>query len=237
MTTITLLEHQFQYNIIYQKNRKTIKIKIDSPTQIEITAPTGYPRKAIEEMLTHKSTWLIKQLDTLAIMAKNPVNKTLTEGAQLLFLGQPRKLTILNTALETAVALSDETIEVRIAANAPPLATVLFEWYVKNAGTTLAEKTKYWATQIGVQPQRLTIRDQKTRWGSCSTRGNINYNWRIIMAPEEIIDYLVVHELCHLEHPNHSLCFWQLVERFIPDCKARRHWLRENGSLFSGIFS
>ena len=75
----------------------------------------------------------------------------------------------------------------------------------------------------------ITIRDQKTRWGSCSGRGTLSFNWRLILAPPEILDYVVVHELCHLTHMNHSREFWDLVGSVIPDYKVRRKWLKENG--------
>jgi predicted metal-dependent hydrolase len=233
MKTITLLGQNLHYTVLYQKKRKTIKIKFVNPSLIEITAPLGYPLKSVEELLQAKTSWLLKQLDKLAAIANNPVNKELTDGAKILYLGETKTLKI-TLGQTNSVVLRANTIEAQLSTDAA-LSKVLLDWYVKNAETTLAEKTKHWAPIIGVQPRRLTIRDQKTRWGSCSTSGNINFNWRIIMAPETIIDYLVVHELCHLKHPNHSLAFWQLVSQFIPDYKARRHWLRENGSLFGGI--
>ena len=76
---------------------------------------------------------------------------------------------------------------------------------------------------------RITIRDQKSRWGSCSGKGNLNFNWRLILAPEEVLDYVVVHELAHRLEMNHSVRFWGHVERVLPDYKDRRLWLRKNG--------
>ncbi|HID0886867.1 TPA: M48 family metallopeptidase, partial [Clostridium botulinum] len=82
---------------------------------------------------------------------------------------------------------------------------------------------------LKVAPKNIVIKNQKTLWGSCSSKGNINYNYKIVMAPLKILDYIVVHELCHLVHMNHSKDFWQLVESIIPDFKERRNWLKENG--------
>lgn len=76
---------------------------------------------------------------------------------------------------------------------------------------------------------RITIRDQKTRWGSCSSKGTLSFNWRLMLAPPGILDYVVVHELCHLSHMNHSREFWQCVEAVLPDYKERRKWLKEHG--------
>jgi predicted metal-dependent hydrolase len=86
------------------------------------------------------------------------------------------------------------------------------------------------ARELGVKPARIQIRDQRSRWGSCSTRGTLSFNWRLVLAPLEVLDYVVVHELCHLRHPNHSGRFWRLVEQRRPDFRQHRDWLNEHGA-------
>ena len=85
------------------------------------------------------------------------------------------------------------------------------------------------APALGVEPERIQIRDQRTRWGSCSTRGTLSFNWRLVLAPFDVLDYVVVHELCHLREPNHSRRFWTLVEQRRPGWRAQRDWLHEHG--------
>jgi predicted metal-dependent hydrolase len=85
------------------------------------------------------------------------------------------------------------------------------------------------APAIGVEPARVQIRDQRSRWGSCSTRGTLSFNWRLVLAPFDVLDYVVVHELCHLREPNHSRRFWKLVEQRRPDWREQRDWLHEHG--------
>jgi predicted metal-dependent hydrolase len=85
------------------------------------------------------------------------------------------------------------------------------------------------APEIGVEPVRVQIGDQRSRWGSCSTRGTLSFNWRLVLAPFDVLDYVVVHELCHLREPNHSRRFWKLVEQRRPDWRAQRDWLHEHG--------
>lgn len=102
----------------------------------------------------------------------------------------------------------------------------------EQARTMLTEKTDYYKKILGVNYKRLRIGDQKTRWGSCSSNGTISYNWRLILMPEEIMDYVVVHELCHLLEMNHSNNFWHQVSGIIPDYKVKRKWLKENGNRY-----
>lgn len=106
----------------------------------------------------------------------------------------------------------------------------LVEWYEQHALERLIEKTKRYAGIMGVTPHLISVRDYKSRWGSCSSKGEISYNWRIIIAPHHIVDYVVVHELCHLKHPNHSPAYWKSVKREISDYEVCRRWLKEHGS-------
>lgn len=107
----------------------------------------------------------------------------------------------------------------------------------RNAGKRLAaeilqEKCRLFAKRMGVGYGRITIREQKTRWGSCSGAGNLNFNWKLVLMPEKIQDYVVVHELAHRIEMNHSPSFWAVVENMIPDYKERRDWLRKNGTFY-----
>lgn len=102
------------------------------------------------------------------------------------------------------------------------------------ARTMLEQRVAYFARQIGVTYGRITLRDQKTRWGSCSQAGNLNFNFRLILAPPEVLDYVVVHELCHRRQMNHSAQFWNEVAQVLPDYRAKKAWLAENGWRLMG---
>ena len=104
----------------------------------------------------------------------------------------------------------------------------------ERAKSVLAQRTAYFARQVGVTYGRITVRDQKTRWGSCSQTGNLNFNFRLILAPPEVLDYVVVHELCHRRQMNHSAQFWQEVAQVLPDYRKRKAWLTENGWRLMG---
>ncbi len=99
----------------------------------------------------------------------------------------------------------------------------------EDAVSYIPGRVSFYASKIGVNYGRITIRNQKSRWGSCSSEGNLNFNCLLMLTPPEVIDYVVVHELCHRLEMNHSRCFWAEVERILPDYKKRRKWLKDNG--------
>ena len=102
--------------------------------------------------------------------------------------------------------------------------------YRKAAREYFPKRVSHYARMLGVTYGKISIRDQKTRWGSCSSEGNLSFNWRLILAPPDVLDYVVIHELCHRKEMNHSKEFWALVESLMPEYKERRKWLRENGN-------
>lgn len=115
------------------------------------------------------------------------------------------------------------------ASEKPPLSEEDRKRYIALARDIFTRKTEYYARIMGVTYGRISIREQKTRWGSCSSAGNLNYNWRLIFAPEKVVDYIVVHELAHRLEMNHSKAFYNIVESVLPDYQSAQQWLRENG--------
>ena len=111
----------------------------------------------------------------------------------------------------------------------PPLSEFRRSYYMESARKIFKRKAAAYARKMGVTYGRITIREQKTRWGSCSSRGTLSFNYRLIYGPAGPLDYVVVHELCHLTHMNHSKDFWNMVERIMPDYRIYKQWLREHG--------
>lgn len=104
--------------------------------------------------------------------------------------------------------------------------------FAKKAMKSIPERVRHYAPIVGVDYGRITIRNQRTRWGSCSSKGNLNFNCLLVLFPEEVMDYVVVHELCHRKHMNHSAAFYAEVERVFPEYKQCRKWLKENGGAY-----
>ncbi len=105
----------------------------------------------------------------------------------------------------------------------------LLRWYKRKAQGKIRDKVERYAKVVGVKPEVIGIKSFKSRWGSCSPRGDLDFNWLVVLAPNRIVDYVVVHELCHLIHHDHSPKFWKEVERVMPDYKGCKEWLKVNG--------
>ena len=122
------------------------------------------------------------------------------------------------------------TAEAREYEEAKPLSSEEVKKLKKEARNHLASLTEYWAEKIGVSYGRISIRGQKTRWGSCSSKGNLNYNYLLMLCPDDVIEYVVIHELCHRVYMNHSKRFWEKIEEFCPNYRQARKWLKQNGN-------
>ncbi|MEI6666394.1 MAG: SprT family zinc-dependent metalloprotease, partial [Chloroflexota bacterium] len=117
----------------------------------------------------------------------------------------------------------------RVSGPAEAADEAIDRWYRREARTRLEEAVARHAEQLGIRYERVTIRDQRTRWGSCSTRGTLSFSWRLVLAPPEVLEYVVVHELLHVREANHSRAFWHLLDVHRPGWKAQAQWLRTHG--------
>ncbi|ACQ53386.1 M48 family metallopeptidase [Clostridium botulinum] len=226
MKDIFLMGERFQY-ILKTKKRKTISIKIGKEFIIEVTAPLGTNEYTIEQVLKKEEKWIIKKIKKL---------KEVENFNGYYYLGELYYLKIKEVkSLYFKLELDSNKFMVYINSGILKekreviIKDNLEKFYKEQAVKVLKERTDYYSSILKVVPKNIVIKNQKTLWGSCSSKGNINYNYKIVMAPLKILDYIVVHELCHLVHMNHSKDFWHLVESIIPDFKERRNWLKENG--------
>lgn len=165
-------------------------------------------------------------------MEDNSFRLKLENGDILRFLGEKRLLTVLREGRKhgrVKMVMDRILLFVPYEADYEEKRKLLEKWYRKEAAVLLAEKAALYAGLLSVAYKEIHIKDQKSRWGSCSSLGNMNFNWRIIMAPESVCDYVVIHELCHLKHMDHSERFWKQVEGICPEYRQYRKWLREHG--------
>jgi hypothetical protein len=174
----------------------------------------------IEVIRSHRKTMCIEITSDLRVIVRAPINMPTYRI----------KSFVRDKAGWIDEKLMEMTVRQRNQEKKPLLSDAEIKELHDKAVVILAKKTEYYARIIGVDYGRITIRHQKTRWGSCSAKGNINYNCMLMLAPDEIQDYVVVHELCHRLEMNHSPRFWAEVEKVLPDYKQRRKWLKDNGN-------
>ena len=212
--------------ITYSK-RKTFALVVDVKGTLIVRAPVGATRRQVNEVVDAHRSWIEeKQAEALR---KQQSQRTLRfeEGETFLFLGQRYPLTFTEKEIKPALQLNGSFI---LAQAYAPRAEAVFEaWYKIQARMIIAERVDHWAGANGLSYTTLRITSARTRWGSCSSKGSLNFSWRLVLAPLEVIDYVVVHELAHLKQRNHSRAFWAEVETMMPDYRQHRRWLKENG--------
>jgi len=222
-----------EYTAIRKRGRKSVSIVIRPDRTVEVIVPHAMTERAIEHIVVDKQKWINKKLDELRNSDFKRVDHLYQEGERFLFRGSHLNLTITNG--RGSVVINNEDLKV----NVPPglqgedrksyIKQQLLEFYHTEALNCLREKTSKIAVTLGVTPVYVAVKDYKSRWGTCYSDGRIYYNWKLILTPENILEYVITHELCHLKVPNHSKYFWELVETVIPDWKMPRKWLRING--------
>jgi predicted metal-dependent hydrolase len=210
---------------IVRSKRKTLAILIKNDGTLIVRAPMRTSQAAIQAFVKQHIAWIEKkQAEIRTVIA--PARKQYTPGELFLFLGKPYPLAMVKDQRQTLVL--EESF--KLAESARDRAELAFErWYRTQARRILQERVDLFASQYAFQYRGIKITSAKTRWGSCSAQGSLNFSWRLILAPLEQVDYVVVHELVHTEHHNHSKRFWEKLGKIMPDFKQRTLWLRRNG--------
>ena len=211
--------------------KKTASIKVNEG-KVQIIVPMELTQDEIEETLYNKRQWIREKIrlhqDSMPAKPKEYVN-----GECFTYLGKNYKLKIIPDGLGE-VKLRAGYLELHMVEGLPLkkrnafMQNQIATWYKRNAQKRLKDKASRLASIHGLNPKSFSVKDFKSRWGSCSKDGDITLNWRIIMAPHHIVDYVVAHEICHLTEYNHSPVFWKQVERMIPDYKNCKEWLKHN---------
>lgn len=218
------------YSVRRSARAKNISIRVSPDRGLEVVMPGGVKSYNIESCLKSREDWIIARLDQIKQLQDKKAN-----SGRVLFLGREYGLVhVIRHQAAAAVKILDDKLYITVSDHSPEtLAEALERWYRAQAGIIFKERVRRINKEAGYTVNRIFIRGQRTRWGSCSRLGNLNFNWRLVMAPVEVIDYIVIHELSHLGEMNHSVNFWHLVEKLCPDYKKYRKWLRENGPLLT----
>jgi len=216
------------YKIVRRNRKKTVQLVVASDNSLTVYAPRFLAERRIDEIVRIKSGWIEKRFE----FNRGRKIKPLTDGQTISIAGRSFILKIcrgnsapVTTARKLLVFVPEKVADENVEKH---LLRSLETWGIEQAKSILPGRVEHYAKMINRRPGKITVKKIRSRWGSCSSVGNLNFNWRIVLAPVEIIDYVVVHELCHMIHLNHSRQYWETVESFLPDYKKRRLWLKEN---------
>ena len=209
---------------IIRSKRKTVALIIERDGNLTVRAPLNIDPTEIESLVAQKSGWIRERQEW--IRSNLPPPHRYQAGEHFFFLGLKYPLQIVEH--QKVPLVLDQAFKIDLKAY--PDARVIFkEWYKKHARKFIGERATALSARHNLKYNRLRITSARTRWGSCSTRKTLSFTWRLVMAPPEVIDYVVIHELAHLKHHRHTSEFWKLVEQLCPEYRARRGWLKENG--------
>jgi predicted metal-dependent hydrolase len=229
--TVCLGGQSIPYTIRISTRARILRLVVRQESGLEIVVPLGVRSRQIEEALHRKTSWILKSMRRLQAMPE------LENGRQLSCMGNMLQIQ-LNVSNRVApgrprVTLSGDTLLVTLQEtdwnNSDVLRRALEAWFRRRAHILIPDRLIAANQAFGFQYGRVTIKEQKSRWGSCSRAGNLNFNWRLLMAPLPVLDYVLIHELAHLQELNHAPAFWQLVASACPDYQVQRRWLREYG--------
>jgi len=212
---------------IIKSNRKTIAIKPTENGTIIVKAPKKATNKLIIDVIEQHKDRILEKLKELEKIKE--INfKQFVAGEEFLYIGKAYKLYIVEN-LETPLKFQDGFYLSKDYKN--QRREIFIDWYKKQAKIIIPNRVKYWAEKCGYSIKKVGITNANKQWGSCSAKGNLNFSWRLILAPLEVIDYVIVHKLSHLKELNHSKNFWNEFKKCMPEYKKHHDWLKNSFKL------
>ena len=225
--TLSTSKGRMDFVLKKSSRRRTISISVDKQARIAVAAPSYTADKEIFLFIQQKSDWILEKVQEAQKYMKDIRQKKFEHGHCFMFMGKKYPLKIEeHSRKRTTVNFDGSCWQVLLAGHINPqqrakhIKEKMLKWYREQAKEVLGGRIFHYSRIIGLGPQRIAVRSQKRIWGNCDTRTQtINLNWQIILTPLSVIDYIVVHELCHLKVPNHSQRFWREVKNILPQYK------------------
>lgn len=212
-------------NKIIRSNRRTLTLKIEKNGDVVVKAPLRMNDRHIHEFVKKHAKWIIKK--KAEVLNRKVEEKKYTTGEKFLFLGNEFELEIRDLK-DLAIKLENGKFLLAddVLTNAPKY----FElWYKRQAKAIFAKRLELYSIANKLSYNGFKVSGAESRWGSCSSKKRINLSWKLVLAPLEVVDYVIIHELAHTKEMNHGKKFWAIVESIQPDYKIHRKWLRDNG--------
>jgi predicted metal-dependent hydrolase len=225
-----------EYRLLPGSPRKTTDIVIERDGRVTVRPPVHYTPEQVDAVVASKRLWIYRNLAEWKDLNASAVTREWVNGETFLYLGRTYRLTLVPSQdctlkLKSGRFCLDRAV---IEQGGPTAAKKAFASYFANKGQQrFSERVQYFAPKVGVQPTGIRVKDMGYRWASCGTSGWLNFHWKCMMAPPKIIDYIVVHELCHFHCRNHSDAFWNEVDKVMPDYRERKEWLSKNGAVLT----
>lgn len=223
---ITLAGREVRYSIRRSARARRMSLRVLPGAGLEVVLPRGFSLREASTLVRRNQGWVLRALDRLKLADDARVE--LANGASLPFVGETLTLLVKNGATRNSTRRQGDLLTVSLTAGTPPAAAVE-AWYRSQAKRLTGERAAIHAATLGVEFGRIAIKDTRSRWGSCSSKGNLNFSWRLLLAPQAVLDYVVAHEVAHLKEMNHSPAFWAHVATLCPDFNTHRAWLRKHG--------
>ncbi|NCP78557.1 MAG: M48 family metallopeptidase [Desulfuromonadales bacterium] len=218
---------------VIRSRRATADIVIERDGSIVVRAPETITDERIEDMVEAKRLWIYKNLAEWRDLNATRVLREYKNGEGFLYLGRSYRL-LLATEQAEPLLLKNGRFSLRrdlVDAGSIAGAQIVFrDYYIARGQERIRQRVNYYAPKVGVDPREINVRELGNRWASCSPTGNLAFHWKCMMAPQMIIDYIVVHELCHFHHLDHTDAFWNEVDKVLPNYAERKEWLRVKGA-------
>lgn len=230
---ITLGDRIVDYQLIRSKVAKKLRVRV-GPRGMEVVQPDRRTGAPVEQFLQSHAAWILRQLDRMEGLKAIRRRNRLAPGT-ILFRGEPKPLrfkVVPGRSGGNRVIHDAGGLLVIVGAQSKTLAAKSLEyWFRAQARATISEEIEVLAAKLKKRPGRLYLMSQRTRWGNCSAKGNLSFNWRLMMAPDFVLQYLVTHEVVHLAIPNHAKRYWLAVQSHCPDMEKAKRWLKDNYHL------
>lgn len=215
-----------EYTTKYSVKRKTLGLVVERDKSVVVLAPSGTSREILDDFIERKKFWLFEKINYSPKFGEPKPETPFLSGKAIHYLGKNYKLDVVEDEIEGITFNGKFLISKENLLQGKAL---LEQWYKQKAKEKIKPLAERYAQQLGVAYNDILISDLKYRWGSCTLKGNLNFNWRIIKTPQYVITYIVIHELAHLLELNHSERFWNIVKVQMPNYLEAKAWLKENG--------
>jgi len=213
------------YRLRVSRRRRSVGLTITDTGDLVVHAPKGLSREVIHRVIAKNRAWIEdKQAQCQEALGR-------VQAGRIYYLGEAYRVRV-STRKPAGVRWVGDILHLTVENSPGDPWPQLVDWYRREAVSLLTKRVHQGAARLDLAPTRLEVCDWRRRWGECRSDGSLRFNWRLILLPLEIMDYVVIHELAHLLVPGHSREFWRQVGRFLPDYAERRHWLKVYGSPF-----